>query len=100
MGLYEAMTTLPTGKRLQYQGADGTTVVIEVDVTASGAVYAVGCSLCGRAHAHARCDRTPTLEESRLCHQQPRRLPSSRTGDTRPGSGPGPIPRDLAKQTS
>jgi hypothetical protein len=41
MGLYEAMTTLPPGKHLQYQGADGTAVVIEVDVTASGAVYAV-----------------------------------------------------------
>ena len=41
MGVYEAIAALPPGKRLLYQGAGGTTVVIDVDVTTSGAVYAV-----------------------------------------------------------
>jgi hypothetical protein len=41
MGLYEAINTLPSGKRLQYQGADGTTGVLDVEVTATGTLYTV-----------------------------------------------------------
>ena len=41
MSLYDAIKSLPADKRLEYQGAHGTTAVIDVEVTASGALYTV-----------------------------------------------------------
>jgi len=41
MNLYDALHALPADKRLQYAGADGTTAVIDVDVTTSGILYTV-----------------------------------------------------------
>jgi hypothetical protein len=41
MNLYDALHALPADKRLQYEGAGGTTAVIDVDVTTSGALYTV-----------------------------------------------------------
>jgi hypothetical protein len=41
MSLYDALISLPTDKRLQYEGADGTTAVIDVEVTAAGILYTV-----------------------------------------------------------
>jgi hypothetical protein len=41
MRLYDAMTSLPAGKRLQYADARGTTAVIDVEVTTAGTLYAV-----------------------------------------------------------
>lgn len=41
MSLYDALISLPADKCLQYDGADGTTAVIDVDVTATGILYTV-----------------------------------------------------------
>jgi len=41
MSLYDAMQSLPADKRLQYEGANGTTAIIDVEITASGGLFAV-----------------------------------------------------------
>jgi hypothetical protein len=41
MSLYDAMKSLPTDKRLKYEGAPGTIAVIDVEATASGALYTI-----------------------------------------------------------
>ena len=41
MSLYDAMKSLPTDKRLKYEGAHGTTAEIYVEVTAAGALYTI-----------------------------------------------------------
>src|SRR5215831_14011572 len=40
MGLYEAIKSLPADKRLKYDGPHGASAVIDVEVTASGALFA------------------------------------------------------------
>jgi hypothetical protein len=47
MSLYDALRSLPTDKRLRYEGPRGATALISVDVTTSGALYIVL-----RAQAH------------------------------------------------
>jgi hypothetical protein len=41
MSLYDALISLPADKRLQYEGPDGTTAVIDVEVKTTGALYLV-----------------------------------------------------------
>jgi hypothetical protein len=41
MSLYDAIASLPSDKRLTYEGAQGTTAVIDVEVTAAGIFYTV-----------------------------------------------------------
>ena len=41
MSLYDAMKSLPADKRLKYEGANGTTAVIDVEITVSGGLFAV-----------------------------------------------------------
>jgi hypothetical protein len=41
MSLYDALISLPADKHLQYEGADGTSAVIDVEVTAAGILYTV-----------------------------------------------------------
>ena len=38
MGLYEAIESLPTGERLEYKSAEGTTVVFEMFVRVPGRI--------------------------------------------------------------
>jgi hypothetical protein len=41
MSLYDTMKSLPADKRLKYEGAHGTTAMIDVEATASGALYTI-----------------------------------------------------------
>ena len=41
MNLYDALRALPADKRLKYEGVGGVTAVIDVEVTASGALYTI-----------------------------------------------------------
>ncbi len=41
MRLYDVLHPLLAGKHLHFQGADGTTAVIDVEITVTGALYTV-----------------------------------------------------------
>ena len=41
MSLYDAIISLPTDKRVRYEGTHGTSAEIDVEVTAAGALYTI-----------------------------------------------------------